>query len=160
VTRPVLYDHFPSKKALYLSLLERETALLLEHVAARILGEGAHRERMRNAVDAFLSFVETHPLAWQMLSRQGAGDPEIAAADDRLRARSAEAIRTLLAADLIAVGVDPAGRRAEILVEVAGSAVEGIARWSHHHPSVPRDELVDVVTELLWGGLERLFAEP
>jgi AcrR family transcriptional regulator len=157
VTRSVLYDHFPSKKALYLSLLERETALLLEHVAARILGEGSHRERMRNAVDAFLSFVETHPLAWQMLSRQGAGDPEIAAADDRLRARSAEAIRSLLAADLIAVGVDPAGRRAEVLVEVAGSAVEGIARWAHHHPSVPREELVDVVMELLWGGLEQIF---
>jgi AcrR family transcriptional regulator len=157
VTRSVLYDHFPSKKALYLSLLERETALLLEHVAARILGEGSHRERMRNAVDAFLSFVETHPLAWQMLARQGAGDPEIAAADDRLRARSAEAIRSLLAADLIAAGVDPAGPRAEILVEVAGSAVEGIARWSHHHPSVPREELVDVVMELLWGGLERVF---
>jgi AcrR family transcriptional regulator len=157
VTRSVLYDHFPSKKALYLSLLERETALLLDHIAARILGEGSHRERMRNAVDAFLSFVETHSLAWQMLSRQGAGDPEIAAADDRLRARSAEAIRSLLAADLLAAGVDPAGRRAEILVEVAGSAVEGIARWAHHHPSVPRDELVDVVMGLLWGGLERLF---
>ena len=35
-------------------------------------------------------------------------DPEIAAADDRLRARSAEAIRSLLAADLLAAGVDPA----------------------------------------------------
>jgi hypothetical protein len=122
------------------------------------MGEGAHRERMRNAIDAFLSFVETHPLAWQMLSRQGAGDPEIAAADDRLRARSAEAIRSLLAADLSAVGVDPAGRRAEILVEVAGSAVEGIARWAHHHPAAPREELVDTVMELLWGGLERIFS--
>jgi hypothetical protein len=113
---------------------------------------------MRNAIDAFLSFVETHPLAWQMLSRQGAGDPEIAAADDRLRARSAEAIRSLLATDLIAAGVDPAGRRAEILVEVAGSAVEGVARWSHDHPDVPREELVDAATELLWGGVEQLFA--
>jgi AcrR family transcriptional regulator len=157
VSRSVLYDHFPSKHALYLSLLERESALLLEHIAARILGEGSHRERMQNTVDAFLSFVETHPLAWQMLSRQGAGDPEIAAADNRLRARSAEAIRSLLAADLIAAGVDPAGPRAEILVEVAGSAVEGIARWAHEHPEVTREELVDSVTELLWGGFAGLF---
>jgi AcrR family transcriptional regulator len=158
VTRSVLYDHFPSKKALYLSLLERESALLLDHVAKRILGEGPHQERMRNAIDAFLSFVETHPLAWQMLSRQGAGDPEIAAADDTLRARSAEAIRSLLAADLLAAGVDPAGRKAEILVELAGSAVEGIARWEHDHPDVPREELVDSAMELLWGGLERLLS--
>jgi AcrR family transcriptional regulator len=157
VTRSVLYDHFPSKKALYLWLLERESALLLEHVAARILAEGSHEERMRNAIDAFLSFVGTHPLAWQMLSRQGAGDAEIAAADDRLRARSAEAIRSLLAADLLAAGVDPGGRRAEVLVELAGSAVEGIARWAHDHPSVPREELVDSAMELLWGGLAGLF---
>jgi AcrR family transcriptional regulator len=157
VSRTVLYDHFPSKKALYLWLLERESAQLLDHVATRILAEGSQEKRMRQAIDAFLSFVETHPIAWQMLSREGAGDAEIAATGDRLRARSSEAIRSLLAADLLAAGVDPASERAEVLVELAASAVEGIARWAHDHPNVPREQLVQSAMELLWDGLGGLF---
>jgi AcrR family transcriptional regulator len=158
VTRTVLYDHFPSKKALYLHLLERESAQLLDHVAVRILAEGSQEERMRNTIDAYLSFVETHPLAWQMLSREGAGDLDIAAAEDTMRARSAEAVRSLLSADLLAAGVDPASERAEVLIELAASAVEGIARWAHDHPAVSRELLVEAAMELLWGGLERLFS--
>ena len=158
ITRTVLYDHFPSKRELYLWLLERESAQLLDHVATRILAEGSQEERMRNTIDAYLSFVETHPLAWQMLSREGASDLEIGAAEDTMRARSAEAVRTLLSADLLAAGVDPASERAEALIELAASAVEGIARWAHDHPSVPREQLVQSAMELLWGGLQRLFS--
>jgi AcrR family transcriptional regulator len=158
VTRTVLYDHFPSKKALYLRLLERESAQLLDHVATRILAEGFQEERMRKTIDAYLSFVESHPLAWQMLSREGAGDPEIATAEDTMRARSAQAVRSLLSADLLAAGVDPASERAEVLIELAGSAVEGIARWAHDHPAVPRELLVEVAMELLWNGLSDLLA--
>jgi AcrR family transcriptional regulator len=159
VTRTVLYDHFPSKKALFLWLLERESSQLLDHVAARILAEGPRAERMRRAINAFLSFVETHPLAWRLLSREGAGDEEIAATQDRLRARNTEALRRLLAADLRAAGIEPGSERAEILVELAASAVEGIARWAHDHPDVPREELVEVAMELHWGGLARLVGE-
>jgi AcrR family transcriptional regulator len=159
VTRTVLYDHFPSKKALYLWLLERESAQLVDHVATRILAEGSHEERMRHAIDAFLSFVQTHPLAWQIISREGAGDSEIASTEDELRARSTEAARSLLAADLLAAGVDPTSERAEVLVELTASAVEGIARWAHDHPSVPRDQLVESTMELLWDGLARLLSQ-
>jgi AcrR family transcriptional regulator len=158
VTRTVLYDHFQSKKELYLWLLERESAQLLDHVAARILAEGSRMERMRHAIDAFLSFVETHPLAWRLLSRE-AGDREIATEQDRLRARNTEAIGEVLAADLSAAGIDPGSDRAEILIELAVSAVEGIARWAHDHPGVPREQLVEAAMELLWGGLARLAGE-
>jgi AcrR family transcriptional regulator len=157
VTRTVLYDHFSSKKALYLWLLERESAQLLDHVATRILAEGSREDRMRHAIDAFLSFVESHPLAWQMLSREGAGDPDVVATDDRLRVRNMEAVRELLAADMLAAGIDPKSERAELLVEIAASAVEGIARWAHEHPRVPRARLVDAAMELLWSGLGRLL---
>ena len=111
---------------------------------------------MRQAIDAFLSYVETHPLAWQMLAREGGADPEIAATEARLRSRSAQAVRVLLAADLKSAGIDPGSRRAEILVELAASAVEGIARWAHEHPDVSRKQLVDASMELLWDGLARL----
>jgi AcrR family transcriptional regulator len=159
VTRTVLYDHFPSKKELYMLLLERESAQLLDHVAVRLVAEGSRVERMRGAIDAFLSFVESHPLAWRLLSREDAGDGEIAAAQDRLRARNTEAVQEVLAADLRAAGIDPRSERAAILVELAASAVEGIARWAREHPKVPRDQLVEVAMELLWGGLARLAGE-
>jgi Tetracyclin repressor-like, C-terminal domain len=112
---------------------------------------------MRHAIDAFLSFVESHPLAWQMLSREGAGDNEIVATDERLRARNMWAVRELLAGDMLAAGIDPKSERAELLVEIAASAVEGIARWAHEHPGVPRPRLVDAAMELLWDGLGSLL---
>jgi hypothetical protein len=138
-------------------LLERESAQLLDHVATRILAEGSQKKRMRNTIDAYLSFVETHPLAWQMLSREAAGDAEIAAAEDAMRARSMEAVRSLLATDLLAAGVDPASERAEVLIELASSAVEGIARWAHDHPAMSREQLVAAAMELLWKGLSELL---
>jgi len=159
VTRTVLYDHFHSKKELYLWLLERESAQLLDHVAARILAEGPRVERMRHAIDAFLSFVETHPLAWRLLSREDAGDREIADEHDRLRARNTETVGEVLAADLRAAGTEPGSERAEILIELAVSAVEGIARWAHDHPEAAREQLVEATMELLWGGLARLAGE-
>jgi len=128
-------------------------------VAARILADGPRAERMRHAIDAFLSFVETHPLAWRLLSREDAGDREIAAEHDRLRARNTAAVHQVLAADLSAAGIDPWSERAEILIELAVSAVEGVARWAHDHPDVAREQLVDAAMELLWGGLARMAGE-
>src|SRR5206468_12644250 len=58
VARTVLYDHFDSKKALYLALLEEQNAQLVAHVAERITGAGDTRARMRATIDAFFGFAE------------------------------------------------------------------------------------------------------
>lgn len=156
VSRPVLYDHFPSKKALFLELLEQQQAELIEHVAGRIRGGGPPAERMREAVDALLSFVQTHPFAWRMLFRETGGDREVADAHALVQSEGRAAALELLAGDLGEAGIDPASERAELLVELITASIEGVARWWYENPETPRERLVETVMDVLWGGLGRL----
>src|SRR6476661_4313334 len=72
VTKPVLYRHFPSKKALYLALLERHRADLprfFERVPAddaRVLRGGAEEQpvsfsrRIEVILETWFAYVEEH----------------------------------------------------------------------------------------------------
>jgi AcrR family transcriptional regulator len=156
VTRTVLYDHFTSKQALFLTLLEEQNEELIDHVAGRILGEGTTEERMRETIDATFSFVREHPFAWRMLHRDSAGGGDLAAAHAGIQRESIEAARLLLADDLLAAGIDPSSERAELLIELLSAAVQGAARWWYDHPDVPRARVTGWVMETLWSGIRPL----
>jgi hypothetical protein len=44
----------------------------------------------------------------------------------------------------------------EMLAELWGSALKGLARWWYDRRDVPRAELVSAAMDTLWVGLERL----
>lgn len=157
VTRAVLYDHFPSKKALFLALLEEQNALFLGHVGARITGEGTAEERMRGTVDAVFSFAERHPQAWRLLFGNAAhGDADIDATWRAIHEGRIHAVGILLAPDARAAGIDPESRHAEIMVELVVSSLAGTAEWWREHRGVPRRELVKAAIDVLWTGLAHL----
>ncbi|MFD2357349.1 TetR/AcrR family transcriptional regulator [Nonomuraea ferruginea] len=58
VTRSVLYDHFPSKRVLLITVLQEQNARLVEHIGARITGTGSPGRRLRATLDAYFSFSE------------------------------------------------------------------------------------------------------
>src|SRR5277367_945245 len=67
VTKPVLYDHFPSKQALFLTVLESiRDGLIAKGKAIAEAGDGPE-QKFRRAVDAFLQFVEGQPDAARVL---------------------------------------------------------------------------------------------
>lgn len=159
VTRAVLYDHFASKKALFLAVLEEQSAIFLGHVGARISGEGSAQERMRATLDAVFSFAEQHPDAWRLLFGNAThGDAEVDAAWRSIHAGRTYAVAALLARDAAEAGIDPDSRRAEIMVELLISAVSGGVAWWEQHPGAPRAELVQAANDLLWTGLGQLSA--
>lgn len=142
VTKAVVYDHFPSKHALHLALLERERDALLEHVRAHLDGPGA-TAGVAAALDAFYVWVEEHPAAWMLLSHED--DPDVAEA----RAQAHLAV----VEGLLPSGGDPAVRQA--IAAAVGGATHAVARWWRHHPEVPREQVVATVMDVLWRGLER-----
>ena len=157
VTRAVLYDHFASKKALFLAVLEDQEALFLGHVAARITGSGSPGERMRETMRTVFSFAERHPQTWRLLfGNTTHGDAQVDEVGREIHRRRVEAVGTLLAADAEAAGVEPGDRRLQIIVEMLIAALRGAADWRHEHPDASIDELVDAGTNLLWTGLGRL----
>jgi len=157
VTRAVLYDHFDSKKALFLAVLEEQEALFLGHVAARISGAGTAAERMRETTRTVLTFAEQHPETWRLLfGNTTHGDPEVDEVGRLIHQRRVEAVAALLATDAEAAGLEPGSRRLEIIVEMLIAALRGAADWRRGHPEASVDELVDAGTDLLWTGLGQL----
>ena len=157
VTRAVLYDHFASKKDLFLAVLEEQEALFLGHVAARISGKGTSEERMRETMRTVLVFAERHPEPWRLLfGNTTHGDAEVDEVGRLIHRRRVEAVSALLSADAEDAGIEPGSRRLEIIVEMLIAALRGGADWRREHPDVSVDEVVDAGADLLWTGLGRL----
>lgn len=159
VTPPVVYDHFPSKQALYRELLETHFADLRQvwqqHFAN---SEGSLRERVAGSFDAWFAYIEGHPFAGRMLFRDTSGDPEIGAIHAEVAAASRAAVLPLATAEPGLLGfaeVGP-GPLLEMLWEVLRGVLQGLAIWWVDHPEVPREQVVAVAVNTLWVGLERV----
>src|SRR4029077_8752060 len=113
ITRAVLYDHFASKQALYLALLEERNSAFLSHVGARITGGGDARERMRETIDTVFAFAEQEPASWRLLfGGDVSGQAKPAKARRQVHSQLVGAVAALLAADAEAAGISTDTREA------------------------------------------------
>ncbi|GAA3203113.1 TetR/AcrR family transcriptional regulator [Actinocorallia longicatena] len=153
ITRTSLYEHFASKRELYMAVLREQTEAAVAYVSTRVTGDGTPEQRMRAAVDAYFAYAETNPAAARLLfDRSREGDPELRELRREVRDGGIEVARVLLTADLAAVGIDPEPPNGWAAVEVIVSALDGGIRWWDRHPSTPRADLVDAVIATLKGG--------
>jgi AcrR family transcriptional regulator len=147
ISKALIYEHFPSKKDLHASLVERETTELFARLAANA-DRGTHGEdRMRGGVDAFLGFVEEHRTAWRMLFRDAA-DAEVAEVLDQVEAQAVGLIVALSAEE-----TDRPEEDREVYARMLSGALQALANWWLDHPEVPRERLVDRVMDFAWIGL-------
>jgi AcrR family transcriptional regulator len=161
VSVPVLYDHFPSKTALQLALIEREGASLLSH-ARQQREAGSWAELVRNSIDAFFVFVEDHPHSWRLIFVEGPADPALAAAQNQVLADATRATTTMIAAIPAWKLSRPIARELadQMLAEGVRSALTGLARWWWHRRDTPREDVVAIAYDLLYTGLDRLCQAP
>src|SRR6266545_7757113 len=76
VTKPILYRHFDSKKALYLALLERHRHDL-PRFFERVPADLPFDQRVEAILEVWFDYVAEHGYAWRMLFRDSGGDAEI-----------------------------------------------------------------------------------
>jgi hypothetical protein len=134
---------------------------LLERLAAALANveveSGA--ARLATGLDAFFSFVEERRDAWRILFRDVA-DPETAAVLDRILEQVTGVVAALIAQDPGVRRVDqddPQGERAiRLLAQMLVGAVQSVANWWADHREVPRDQIVEMVMDFAWLGLDRL----
>jgi AcrR family transcriptional regulator len=156
VVASVIYDHFPSKRALHIELLEIHGSALVERAVGAVEG-ATPRELLRHSTEAFFEFVAEDPFVWRMLFRDPPPDPEIAAAHRRVRDRATEAIAALIEAAVPSVerawGM-PRRQASWMLAEASRAATDALAAWWYEHPEVPREQVVTVAVALLWEGFD------
>lgn len=147
VSKPVLYQHFPSKRELYLALVNDAAEELQFQVRKALEGTTDNEARVEAAIAAYFDFVEDK--RFQLLfGTAETADDDVRAAVEGAEARIANVIGRLIA--------DDAGLSEEsanfLAWGVRGLASEG-ARWWIEHREVEKADAVRLLSRLVWRGL-------
>ena len=149
VTKPVLYQHFRSKRALYLELLEDVGEQLRAAIDKATTEAGTPREQVQAGFLAYFQFVAEQQLAFQLLFGGGARrDEEFADAVRRVEVSIADSIAALIVVE----GLDDDRRR--LLAHGVVGVAEGTSRhWLANGMTGSAEVLADQVAALAWAGL-------
>jgi AcrR family transcriptional regulator len=162
ISKALIYEHFPSKKDLHASLLERHVQDIFERLAQTAATPEPGEVRLRRGVEAFLEWSETHPDAFRLLFRD-TFEVDVAEVLRRLQQQATFAIAGLMASEPIAevhndVSEDTRRLAVEIFAQQLSGAVQSLAIWWRENPQVERSFVVDCVMDFAWLGLERIRA--
>jgi AcrR family transcriptional regulator len=90
-SKPIVYRHFESKKALYLALLTKHENDLPEFFEG--LDDLDEPDKLARAIlERWLDYVHENQHAWSMLFRDGSGDEEIQTVRRRVSLRAREVL--------------------------------------------------------------------
>jgi AcrR family transcriptional regulator len=157
VSKALLYEHFASKRALYVAMLEMHVHELVERISGAVAGAEPGEARMLAGVEAFFGFVEERRGAWRIMFRN-ASDPDVAVRLDRLRDEVAAAIVQLMSEEATRKGLDFPNlpQLVEMIAQQLVGSMQSLADWWDLHREVPKDEVVQAAMDFAWIGQERV----
>jgi len=149
VTKPVLYQHFASKRELYRELLEDIGGQLRDTIAKATVDAEGPRQQIERGFAAYFGFVAEHSDAFQVLFGAGTRRDEEFAAQAR---RVEESVAEMVAGLIEIPGISEQQRR------LLGNGLVGLAEgsgryWLHHGVDVDATTLAAQVAQLAWAGL-------
>ncbi len=151
VTKPVLYQHFDSKRELYQALLEEVGSRLLEAIAKATAEATDGKSQTELGFRAYFRWVADDHDAFKLLFGPGtSSDDDFARVIARITAEAANAT-----APLIAVDIDESHRRtlAHALVGLAEGASRRLVELGDDFEP---DAIAAEVSALAWAGLRAL----
>lgn len=164
VTKPLVYQHFESKRSLYLELVDSVAEELLSAIGVATAAAAGPREQVEDGFAAYFSTLVSRVTAFRLLYRRSSpADPALGSALRRVEDAIAEAIDPLIAA-----GLDDEHRRF-LAYAVVGMA-EGVTRqWIVQHAgsgaagggdvAAEAQRLARRVADLAWAGLRAVHAD-
>jgi len=165
VTKPLLYQHFSSKRALYLELVDSIAQDLLTAIGRAVMEADGPRRQVEMGFAAYFRLVISHEAEFQLLyGRDHADDEELGRALRAVEDAIAEAIDPLIDAGL------EADHRRLLAYGIVGMAEGASRRFLEHRLMDQRAESDDALDEeaqklaqrmadLAWAGLRSVHAD-
>lgn len=150
VSKPVLYQHFDSKLALYRALLEASADQLVNGVRQAIAGSDDNAIRVHDAVAAYFGFIADEGQAFRLVFESDLRDePAVAEIVDRATEACISAISDTITKD---TGADVAS--AQLLAAgLVGLSQVGARYWLDQPEPMAQGRAVSLLTELAWRGI-------
>jgi AcrR family transcriptional regulator len=141
VTKPMVYRHFESKKALYMALLAKHQDDLPTFL---------ERVEVPSILDHWLDYVRENSHAWVMLFRDSSGDDQIRERRRQVSLRAREVLAGFIAER---AGARIPAEQIEPTAELLTSGLAGLALWWIDHPEVPKPVVAAVAGRISEGAL-------
>lgn len=154
VTKPILYDHFPSKRDLYRALLEADLENLRRRVVDALEGSPGNRERIRASFQAYFDFVDEEGEGFRLLMQESVGaEREFQEMVFRFRADVLEEVTKVIVRE--SRGNLDEREAADVALGLVGMA-EMVAQREPAASKRERARTVDTLVRLAWRGITGL----
>ncbi len=162
VTKPVFYQHFFSKKALYKELLEHVGSQLMSEITKAVAQAQGPRGQVESGFYAYFRYISEHENAYYLLFGQGGRrEDEFSRVARRIERTLAEAVAVLIDAAI--------SREHQLLLAygIVGLAESTTRHWltsrrdTSEGAAVPADPdvLARWIAEIAWGGLRGITGD-
>lgn len=152
VSKPVLYQHFPSKLELYLALLSQSADEMVELVRTALAATDDNQDRVHRTIEAYYDFVADNDRAFRLIFESDLrSEPEVQRVVDRAADGCIEALTETITQD---TGVDV--ERGRLLASgLVGLSQVSARYWLAQGTQIGRDEAVTLLSTLAWRGISR-----
>ncbi len=150
ISKPVLYQHFPSKLDLYLALLDQACDQVIEGVRRALAATDVNKERVTGTTEAFYAYVADAGGAFRLVFESDLrSEPAVRERVDKVTAACADAIAEVISDDT-GLGAETSRLLAVALV---GMSQVSARFWLGAEGDLPRERAVDLISTLAWRGI-------
>jgi len=156
VSKPVLYQHFPSKRDLYLALLDSHLSTLIDLLLGALNSTTDNDERVQAVMRAYFRFIAHDDQAHRLVFESDLiNDPDVSARLETFNKTFADAVAHVIAEDT---------KLPELEAQLLGRGLAGMAHvsaryWLETDGNLDLDVASDLIYRLAWRGISRFPKE-
>jgi AcrR family transcriptional regulator len=150
VSKPVLYQHFPSKLDLYLAVLDMHIDSLVFAIQKAIASNRENSSRVAATVDAYFGFIDSEGEAFRLLFESDMSlEPQVRERLNRMTYDCAAAVSAVISID---TGL---GKEESMMLAVGiiGTVQTAARHWLDRDGKIDRKRATELVMNLIWRGI-------
>jgi AcrR family transcriptional regulator len=150
VSKPVLYQHFPSKLELYLAVLDLHIDSLVFAIQKAIASNRENSSRVAATVEAYFGFIDAEGEAFRLLFESDMNlEPQVRERLNRMTYDCAAAVSAVISID---TGL---GKEESMMLAVGiiGTVQTTARHWLDRDGKIDRKRATELVMNLIWRGI-------